>query len=67
MVTVMMKIYLIATFVLVVLAGCTKSDADLKDCSKIPGEQEKAQCLAHQEAAKNTGLTRAQQSPPKKW
>lgn len=63
----MMKIYILTTVALSVLAGCAKSDADLTDCSKIASERERAQCLAHKEATKDTGLTKAQQSPPKAW
>jgi len=67
MVTVMTKIYLFGAVVLSIVAGCTKPDADWSDCAKITVEQEKTQCLAHQEATKETGLTKVQQSPPKKW
>jgi hypothetical protein len=67
MVMIMMKIYILGTVVLSILAGCTKSDSDWADCPKITSESERTQCLAHREATKDTDLTRAQQSPPKKW
>jgi hypothetical protein len=67
MVMIMMKIYVLCTVVLTILAGCTKSDSEWADCSKITSERERTQCLAHKEATKDTDVTKAQQSPPKKW
>jgi hypothetical protein len=67
MVMLMAKIYALGTVVLTVLIGCAKTDSDRVDCSKITDERERAQCLAHKDATKDTDVTRAQQSPPKKW
>jgi hypothetical protein len=67
MVMLMTKIYVVGMVVLTVLIGCSKTDSDRADCSKITGERERAQCLAHKESTKDTDVTTAQQSPPKKW
>ncbi|MFL6633915.1 MAG: lipoprotein [Massilia sp.] len=63
----MRKISILGTVVLIVLAGCSKSDSNLADCSQMTSERARTHCLAHKEATANTDVSRAQQSPPKKW